>query len=299
MNPVEFKVAAGQTAFTTAVQTGDYVCSRPFGAAEPTALVISAPFMQTRADYTRPAANTTLSYGASTAYFVDDTDFRDERGGVCTWTRTWATIPATWSEPGGSVAYTFPAYTVGIAFGTIFPVTGIYQWNATTIICNTNATGISAADMVFLDLNYVRSNQNYHVTTVERAAYVQSGTYLAFPPVLPGASAWSDVSGTCRGGNLGRSTPESIEVDSRLLHEYVLSSETSLNIDLPQVDKFSPVNSSGYEISTLSTGTATIPNSATYASMVAAGTEIVCARSERSRYMGNIYCRTTRLVRAR
>lgn len=294
-----FKVAAGQTAFTTAVQTADYEVSYPFGANEPTAIVIKAPFMQTRADYARPAANTTLTYGSATAYFIDDSDFRDERGGVCTWTRTWATIPATWSEPGGSIAYTFPAYTVGIAFGSIYPVTGFYQWNATTVICNTNATGVSAADMCFLDVNYIRANQNYHITTVERASYVQSGTYIAFLPVLPGSGVWTDVTGTVRAGNLGRSAAETIEVDSRLIHEYVLSAETTVNIDLPQVDKFSPVNSSGYEVSTLSTGTATIPNSASYASMVAAGTEIVAARSERSRYLGNIYCRTTRLVKAR
>ena len=61
MSTIYYKTGSGQPAFTTESQIGDYVITYVLGAAEPTALEIRAPFMQTRADYARPAANTTLS----------------------------------------------------------------------------------------------------------------------------------------------------------------------------------------------------------------------------------------------
>lgn len=298
-----FQTAAGQNAFTTETRISDYQIEHALGANEPTALSISARYMQTRADYARPAANTTLTYdnGAGsdvTAYFVDDVEFQDLGGGVQEWRRIWATIPATWQEPGGTVAFTFPAYTAGVAFGSIFSATGAIA-NGNYYTVNTNATNIAVTDTVLFDLSYLRNSQNYHVTFVTDAKYANSGTNVGIAKVLPGVGTFSSVSGTVREWSTGRVLPQTIEVDSFIIHEYALADDTTADVLLPQVERFAPVNSSGYEVDTLSTGTATYPNSTTYASMVAAGSLIVARRSDRRKYAGNIWERTTLVVAAR
>lgn len=298
-----FLTAAGQNAFTVETRVADYVIRQELGAAEPTALVISAKYWQTRAEYARPAPNTTLTYdnGAGsdvTAYFVDDVEFQDLGGGVQEWTRLWATVPATWEEPGGTFAFTFPAYVAGAAFGTLFPVTGVIA-NGNFYTCNTNATGITTGDSLQLDLNYLRASQNYHVTFVTDAKFANSGADFTIGKLLPGQNVFSSVVGTVQEWSKGRVTPETIEVDSVLIHEYALADPTTLDTALPQVDRWSPTQSTGYEVNILSTALATFPNSATYASMINAGTRIPARRSDRGRYMGNIYERTTLLVSAR
>jgi hypothetical protein len=299
---VTFFTAAGQPAFTTETRTGDYVVRHVLGANEPTALEIIAEFTQTRADYARPAANATLTYdnGAGsdvTAYFDDDTDFEDLGGGVQKWKRHWFTLPATWKEPGGTVAYTFPAYVAGVAFGSIFAATGaIANGNYYTI--NTNATNVAVSDTLMLDLSFVR-DQNYHVTFVTPAVYATSGVDVGIYKLLPGYGAFSAVTGTVREWSTGRSVPETLEVDSFLIHEYALADENLVGVLLPQIPAFSPVNSSGYSVDTLSTGLATYPNSADYASMVAAFSRIVIRPSDRLKYAGNIYERRTLVVVAK
>ena len=298
MSTIHEKRAAGQPAFTTEVQQGDYVVENVLGANDPTALHITARFQIYRASYSRPAANTTLSYGGSTAYFDTDDGFTDLRGGLCEFTRHWYTVPATWQEPGGTFAFTFPAYTAGVAFGTVFAATGaIANGNYYTI--NTNATGVAVAATVLFDLSYLRNAQNIHVTFVTDAKYANSGTNVGIAKVLPGVGTFSSVSGTVREWSTGRVLPETIEVDSFVIHEYALADETTVDVLLPQVDRFSPVNSSGYAVDTLSSGAATYPNSTTYASMVAAGSLIVARRSDRTKYAGNIWERTTLVVAAR
>lgn len=298
-----FQTAAGQPAFTTETRTGDYIITQALGAREPTALQITAEFTQTRADYARPAPNTTLTYdnGAGsdvTAYFVDDVEFEQLGAGVQKFTRIWATIPASWSEPGGTFAMTFPAYFSPTAFGTLYTATDAYA-NGNYYNVMSNAAAITAGDTFLLDLNYTRNSQNYHVTFQAEAKFAGDGTRVPIAYVLPGTGAFSGVTGTLQEVRIGRVLAETIEVDSFLLHEYALADEITADVYLPLVDKFSPVNSSGYEVDSLSTGTATTPNSATYGSMVAAGTLIVARRSDRAIYAGNIYERTTLCVKAR
>lgn len=298
-----FITDTGQPAFTTEARVSDYVITQALGADEPTALFIKARFWQTRAQYARPAVNATLTYdnGAGsdvTAYFVDDTEFQDLGGGLQEWTRTWATIPATWQEPGGTFAFTFPAYISPIAFGTLYTVTGA-NTNGNYYDLLTNAASIAAADTFLLDLGYVRNVQNYHVTFQTDAKFAGNGTRVPIAKVLPGSGTFSSVTGTLQEVRLGRYLAETLEVDSFVIHDYALASETTADILLPQIDRFSPVNNSGYAVDSLSTGTATTPNSSTYGSMVAAGTLIPARRSDRRKYAGNIWERTTLVVAAR
>lgn len=298
MSTIFEKLAPGQTAFTTEVQQGDYVAEQALGANDPTALHIMARFQIYRASYARPAANTTLSYGGSTAYFDTDDGFTDLRGGLCEFTRHWYTVPATWQEPGGTFAFTFPAYISPIAFGTLYTVTGA-NTNGNYYDLLTNAASIAAADTFLLDLGYVRNVQNYHVTFQTDAKFAGNGTRVPIAKVLPGSGAFSGVTGTLQEVRLGRYLAETLEVDSFLIHDYAICDESTADILLPQIDRFSPVNNSGYAVESLSTGTATTPNSSTYGSMVAAGTLIPARRSDRRKYAGNIWERITLVVAAR
>ena len=153
------KLAAGQTAFTAEAQDGDYVIEYPLGPAEPTHIAIKARFKQFRANYARPAANTTLSItvdgSARTAYFIDDVEAQDIRGAVKAWTRLWATVPASWSEPGGTYTYAFPAFTAAYALGNTFPISNIVASasnytlnaaaNATLATSTTNTVNLAKA----------------------------------------------------------------------------------------------------------------------------------------------------------
>jgi len=293
------KLGSGQPAFTTATQDGDYTVEYPLGASEPTHLLIRARFKIYRTSYSRPAANTTLTYGSATAYFLDDTDFTDERGGLQSFTRLWATVPASWTEPGGTYAYSFPAFTAATTFGNSFAVTAIAA-SAAYYVLTTTATGISSADQIYLNLNYVRSAQNYQLTFTTSAVAASSGSSVTVSNILPGQNVFTSVTGTVRKGNRGRGTPTAYSVDSFVVHDYALSSEAAQDTDLPQIPAFSPVSvslgASGLEVTTLSTGT--LPTAANYESMVAAGSFLVALPSERRRYLGNIYERTVRLVRA-
>lgn len=293
---VQFKTAAGQNAFTVATRVSDYLISYPLGAAEPTALLITAEFMQTRANYARPAENAVLSYNGSNAYFVDDEGFTDVHGGVTKWQRKWATVPASWSEY-EETAYEFPAYIVGVAFGTTFNVTNIAVSGA-NIELTTNATNISAGDEVYLDLAFTRNSKSYRLTYTTPCVSASSGASVTLYSQFPGSGAFTSVSGTVRKGQTGRTSPEQIVCSARVLHEYALTSDLSLGTDLPAIAAFQPVNSSGYKVSTLSTGTATVPNSDAYLAMIKNGVELAVERSTRMRYLGNIWVRRTRFVKA-
>lgn len=293
---VHFKIGSGQNAFTVEERISDYSISYPLGAAEPTALVITAEYMQTRANYARPNANAVLSYGGSNAYLIDDEGFRDSKGGVAQWTRKWATIPADWSDY-QETTFAFPSYVVGISFGTTFNVTNIATSGA-NVVLTTTATNVSAGDEMFLDLAFTRNSTPYRMTFREPAIAASSGVSVTILDKFPGSGNYTSVSGTLREGQIGRSAEAQLVVTARVLHEYALSTEATLDADLPAIEKFTPVNSSGYEVNALSSGSATVPNSEAYLAMIKAGTEIAAERSTRARYMGNIFVRTTPFVKA-
>ncbi len=261
--------------------------------------------MQFRANYARPAANSNITYGAQTAYFVNDEGFSDQRGGVTTWTRTWSTVPATWYED-SQYAFAFPAYAAS-AIGNIASVTAIsanrtaFPWQYTLAAA---ATGLAAADTAFVDVGYTQGTQaNIHVSVAAQivsanATHVIIGSALG-AYLYDNGSAFTGVVGTIRKMSAYRATPGDAEpVDAIITHDYAVSDSQNIANVLPIVAKFSPIiAANGQKTDTLSA--ATLPASATYASMVAAGTLIVAEPSTRDIYAGNIYERRTITVRAK
>lgn len=116
MSTVYQKLDPGQPAFTTEVQEGEWTRQFAYGALEPTALIVTGTITQLANSYARPnCANlVNFSYQGQTAYFCDDTGFRDRRGAFQEWTREYRTLPANHNTY-ETYAYTFPGYYTGTA----------------------------------------------------------------------------------------------------------------------------------------------------------------------------------------
>lgn len=293
MASVSFYTGPGQNAFTTATRVGDYEIAYPMGEGAPSAIVIRARYQQTRADYSRPAVGTTLTYNAATAYFINDEGFRDLRNSVVEWTRVWATVPSSWSEP-EEYAFTYPAIT-GAAFGTPGNLTAIAV-NGSSYDITTNVASVATNDIVFVQANYTRNSLAYTMTFYATVTGTGAGTITIGGGYFPDTGAFSSVSGSVTEASAGRSLQLTATVGSRLFNEYTYAeTPATLNSNLPLLQPFSPVDGSGIQTTTLSTGTK--PTGAVYVALITGGGELV-AECTRRRYMGNIYVRTTRFIPA-
>jgi len=280
-----FKTDAGQNAFTVETRVGDYVVEYPLGASEPTAIAVTAPFMQTRANYARPAVNSILSYNGSNAYFIDDEGFSDKTGGVVTWNRTWATVPATWSEP-EEYAFTYPGLT-GAFPGAAYNVTNIVE-NGGVVDLYTTLPGLTTTfnvgDPIYCALGYVRNNvKTYHTLMTRVANGGSSNVRVAIDNLFTGSGNFSNVMGIVRLGTIGRTLQATLVVGSRVINDYALTNIESLDTALPIIPAFAPVDSTGTVATILSTGAATFPNTADYHALVINNGELVAESSTRRR----------------
>lgn len=124
---IQYITAPGQPSFDEEVPQGHPEVENPFGEAEPTAQVITQRYMQRRAFYQRPAENSRCpaTISRAFAFFVDDSA-RVPLGvaDLVTWTRTWATKPAEFTEydqiavqmPARAAAYRFDVGAAGAPF---------------------------------------------------------------------------------------------------------------------------------------------------------------------------------------
>lgn len=114
MSTIFQKIGSGQPAFTAEVQEGEWERQFAFGALEPTALIVTGTITQLANSYSRPnSANlANFNYQGQTAYFCDDTAFRDRRGAFQEWQREYRTLPANHNTY-ETYSYTFPGYYAG------------------------------------------------------------------------------------------------------------------------------------------------------------------------------------------
>jgi hypothetical protein len=289
--PVQF-TAPGQPAMTTETQCGPYLRSYPLEESEPTALVVTAEFMQARDSYTHPAVNSTLTYFGSTLYFIGDTGFREAGCGQMKWTRSWASIPATWSD-WEEYPFTYPAFTASTV-GASSSVTAIVA-SGGNFVLSTAGTGIVVNDIVFVNVSFTRNGLPYQYAMSTKCLATGSGT-ITIGPLFYGTGLFTVVSGSVTELALGRTSPLSMVVGSRLAYDYALSSTSSLRTDLPILAPWQPVDASGNVVDSL--GASTAPTATTYRGLITDGGELIASASAIRRYMGNIYCRITRYVPA-
>jgi hypothetical protein len=150
---------------------------------------------------------------------------------------------------------------------------------------------------VYAQVKYTRGGKVYQQGFFGKATAVSSGVSVTIPGAMQGTvGAASSVSGTVAETAIGRTNAETLVVSSRIVNDYALSSLANLDVDLPLTQQFRPIDNTGAITTTLSA--TTIPTSSAYATLVVDGSEIVAEGSSLGRYLGNIYRRSTRLVKA-
>jgi len=231
---------------------------------------------------------------AAKAYLVRQSGLRAIDADAVSYERLFSTVPAAWSEP-ESFAFTFPGFVTSIT-GSAYSITDLTINGSLTVI-TTPATGIAANDAVYISVKYTRGGFVYNTTFFTKVISVNAGVTVHVGLVFSGTGTFSAITGTIRKGAIGRLTEDTLIAGGRLLHDYALSSIAALDTDLPILQAFSPSDSTGNKVTLLSTGSATVPNSADYAALITGGGELVVG-CERKRYLGNIYVRITRLVPA-
>lgn len=102
-----FKTAADQPAFSVETPTRSFEQTRPYPQ-NSQIIVYRTKFMQLRAYYSRPDANTPHP-NLPQVYFADDVDFQDRLGGLVEWTRVYTTLPTSWNDYSSDI-YNYPGY---------------------------------------------------------------------------------------------------------------------------------------------------------------------------------------------
>lgn len=307
---VTYYTGTGQSAFNAAVTIGLPVWETPIPEVADK-ILFRQEHMQSAVSYSPLALSTTYtahgSYGVptSSSYFlVGEENFRSIGGGLLQWERVWATVPTSWWEY-ENFAYTYPSYICPISIGTAAAVSAITD-GVTFCRLSTTATGIAGGDVVYVAVTYTRgagSSKSLNMFAVAQNA--SSGSWVDILPLFVGVGVtYTGVGGSIVEVGTGRTATETLVVSSRVVHDYAKvngggSITGRLDTDLPLIDAFTAIDSIGNRTMTLSTGTASRPDSNAYQSMVRNGVEIVAEQSIRERWRGNIYVRKTRFVQAR
>jgi hypothetical protein len=220
--------------FTTATAVGAARKSFPIEGRNDS-FIIEQDYMQTFADFSALALNTPHP-DVPTAYLVAETPLQDLGGGIARWTRVYAQVPATYTEPGGNYAYNFIGFE-----GNFFYVDE-----------DGNPVAISGRD---------RFTESVPVQITREFFLVGTGQTYA--------------------------TAEQIPVISAQKYYYE-------NSTVPVLALFNPITTGGV------TYPGTTPTRTAYEAMVAANAfNIVVEDSLVTRWMGNIWMRETRRVKAK
>lgn len=241
------------------------------------------------------SADGTCDVTKATAYMVSFGPLSPTDGGSVRYTRTFANLPAQWSEM-ESFAFIFPALTPGTS-GSSDTVTSIAAGSLNQVVIGTALAGVAVNDTISASVRYVRGGITYTQGFCGKVLAVSAGVSVTVAGNLLGSvGSPSSVSGTIVETAPARALPESIVVSSRTVHDYAISSPASLATDLPLHQPFKPITTAtGLTAETLSASTT--PTATQYFSAVQDGSEIV-AECYHGRYLGNIHVRKTRLVPA-
>jgi hypothetical protein len=305
MSAITYYTATGQSAFNVATTIGNPVWEDAIPELN-AKIVFNQPFMQLAVSYSPLALNTqypaqgTSGVPASpTYYLVGESGHSDKKAGLIEWNRTYARVPDPWSDT-QEFAFTYPAFSIPITVGSTAAIVSISAQGSTTYyVISTTLTGVTVGDQVYISCSYVRSGATYGIAMAARAVLVSSGNYVCVPYMLPGTGDFISESGTIQLFSAARAVPKTMIVSSRIQHDYALSTAEQLESNLPLIDGFRPTDTVGNEVSTLSTGAATRPNSEAYQKWMISNAEIVAETSTRERWRGNIWVRKTRLVPAK
>lgn len=288
-------VAPGSAWWDIPTLVGPIVDDRPF--VETLSHVVSTePLSCDRLDYVAPPLST-LHPSREGFYFVGDLNHQTEDiGDVLTWSRRWATIPASRRVPAGSYPFRFPGLPAG-SVGSSQAVTGM-TFTAPAVL--TVAThGFSAGASLFVTLNYTASGSSTFIQFFTLASAVTTNTITINRYFF--GSGYAFVSGTVSAGVPTRG-PKTLKTSAVEVFDYALPGVTA-GITEPEdftpLDEFAPISVSGSVVSDTDTlDTDTVPTAAEYLTLLANRRQII-AESSVSKYLGEILERRTVYILAR
>ena len=297
---VTYYKSSSQPAFTSAVTVGLPVWDVVIPAQNDKVLFRQS-FIQLAASYSPLPLDTAYtaagSYGVPTGatyYLVGEENFADQSGGMLQWERVYAKVPSSWSD-GEEFSYTFPGYSGSSIPGIDYAITSISD--SGTYYTISSSLSFNTGDSIFVSVSYVRDSVSYYVGQSTKAAGGTSGSSVSVPAIFPGTGTFSSIAGNVTNKVPYRVTTKTELIPSQLVHDYALSSVTGIDVNLPIISEFSPVDAAGASTDFLNT--VTKPTASGYATMVNNQVLIVGASSTRSRFYGNIFERVTRYVPAR
>lgn len=281
-------------AFDAPLIVGPIQDQRPFiGDGDRAHLISREPFSCDRLAYAAPALSI-LHPERPGLYFCGDVDHRtDELGDVLTWTRLWASIPATRRVPAGSYAFTFPGLDAG-SIGAEKTITAM-SFGATSVL-TVAAHGYTVGTSLFVKLSYSTPDSTVSTQFFAQATAVTTDTITIKRSFIGGG--YTLISGTVALGTPSRG-PRSMVSSAIEQYDYALPGITpgiATPEDFRALDAFRPVLLAGSVLSdTDSLTTATQPTAADYRALIGAGSQIIAESSVR-RYLGAILERRTVFV---
>lgn len=281
--------------------TGPLLIEYPFSQyGDLTSIVATQEYMQDWTAYTAPTLSTTITVGAATLYLTGDDKPTDAGAGVCRFTRTWMSIPASRIVPVGTYSFGFPGLPAGTAPGSPTTITAMSPTEADTPVISSPV--FTVASHPFAVGNMVQLVIVYTSRTVTRTATVTAFTATTFTTtgfqLFVGENDFgSFVSGTAVKYATSRN-PKSIITDSAESFSYALPGVTTgitTAGDFRPEPLFQPiVTATAAETDTLAS--TTTPTDTAYRASVADG-EFLVAESGIRRLAGEILERRTLNVR--
>ncbi|MDB6026303.1 MAG: hypothetical protein JWM68_2526 [Verrucomicrobiales bacterium] len=284
--------------FTTAAVNGPQRFFPAFPDADTSSLLIEQDFIQYLANYVPQALNSagpTLSSVAS--YLVHESQIQHVGGGLGKWTKTWAQKPAQRVEY-ESYSWLVPGYdTGGINARINLTHTGSVTTGILTLT-NTSAHGYIVGDRVAITYT-ATVNKLYEISRTIIRTILTVPTTTTFT-----VATFQDVSTSpyylWTQKLSGSRDPITYTVNSKLVYDYfriAASGGDYTSADLiPVVDKYYIEDEYSKETQTLSV--VSNPSIASYQFLISGSSHVVAEASHLSRWMGQIYQRVTRYVRA-
>jgi hypothetical protein len=240
------------------------------------------------ASYSRLSLDTAHAVETS-AYLVDEQPL--SRSPAFTYfRRLYSTIPASHVEP-GSDAWSFPGFSQSVALGTQKTITA---YNFSTRVFTSAGHGFSDGAIVRV---FIKTTQGGIIWTQSATGTIDNPTTDTFEIDGIYPSGTSFASGTAQTISPARDSV-TLPADARTIFDYFLpgvSSGITTVEDIPKVSAFGIVTSTGQITDTLSE--TSVPTLAQYQALVT-GAEFIPIECFIERYLGNIYRRVTRYVRA-
>lgn len=280
--------------YATALVDGPRRWLRPFDD-DYSLYVFEQDYQQNESDFT-PQSLDTPSDDFPDAYLVGESPLEALGGGVVKFTRTYARIPAS-RQRFESYSWTVPGIGSEAVYAAVDISSNSNSAGVTTLITDSSSTAVDG-DSVLISYTFTDgiTGTQYGRDVLRVCLPATSGTTVAVDLIAePGGTITYN---TLKKVEPGRD-PYTEEVGSLLQLDYFLpgvSSGITTVQDIPLVTPLTIYDNTGRQ--TTSFTATTSPTLATWRSQVAAGDYICVVRSIPRRWMGNIYERATRYVKA-